>query len=399
LKDLFPAFYQDNGEPASFLDEAVFSFDTNALLGIYKFNKKARGEWLDGLAYLKSNNRLFIPYQVAYEYHRHVKSEMIKSGNVAPSSWRLPVKSLEEKLIELLADENNALHGDSKINELCEPFLKEVSKFSKDLNKALQDWQKIYHVDAKNCFDKIANLLKDHVGQKPSAKEVQEFCRLAQARFSQNIPPGYEDKNKLPPGNPYGDAIIWFQMIQFAKERQLPLVFVTYEKKEDWIRKKEDHDEPRIELRNEMLQEAGVHFDILNPKGFSKMIVGKLEISDPASIAESERVMHDELYNDPTLIMLAMAGTGVSVRELWCTHGFMERLKSYGHDALEALMQRRHILSDSIDNEEGMVVLRSAETRYLIRYCAIKFKLILTDIQKQATYNYLGEEWIDKPLS
>jgi hypothetical protein len=55
-------------------------------------------------------------------------------------------------------------------------------------------------------------------------------------RYSQELPPGFEDKD-----NPekkgikiYGDLILWFQIIDMAKEKKLPVILVTNETKKDW---------------------------------------------------------------------------------------------------------------------------------------------------------------------
>jgi hypothetical protein len=49
----------------------------------------------------------------------------------------------------------------------------------------------------------------------------------------------------------YGDLILWFQIIDYAKEKQCPIIFVTNDVKEDWWHQEKDgksKDTPRHEL-------------------------------------------------------------------------------------------------------------------------------------------------------
>jgi hypothetical protein len=53
-------------------------------------------------------------------------------------------------------------------------------------------------------------------------------------RYKRNVPPGYRDKSKRGDGDPYGDLIIWLEIIEYAKKNKKDIVFVTDDKKNDW---------------------------------------------------------------------------------------------------------------------------------------------------------------------
>jgi hypothetical protein len=59
----------------------------------------------------------------------------------------------------------------------------------------------------------------------------------------------------------YGDLVIWFQIIDFAKEMKRPIILVTSERKEDWWHKVNGQIAyPRSELIGEMREKADVPF-------------------------------------------------------------------------------------------------------------------------------------------
>ena len=49
-------------------EKAIFVFDTNVLLNLYRYSAKTRNSLLD--AFQSFRDRVWIPYQVAYEYMR-----------------------------------------------------------------------------------------------------------------------------------------------------------------------------------------------------------------------------------------------------------------------------------------------------------------------------------------
>ena len=60
-------------------------------------------------------------------------------------------------------------------------------------------------------------------------KRIKEKCKH---RFKNEIPPGYKDKKK--DGTECGDLILWYQILNMAKDKKLPIILVTDDKKEDW---------------------------------------------------------------------------------------------------------------------------------------------------------------------
>jgi hypothetical protein len=113
-------------------------------------------------------------------------------------------------------------------------------------------------------------------------------CTVIRDRYLQRIPPGYADKKKEENhGNPYGDAIAWFQMLEFAKDNCVKsLIFVTSDcNKEDWFY--HDFEDkpvgPRAELVAEMRDFAGCEFHLYRSDIFLQAATDHLN----ASISEA----------------------------------------------------------------------------------------------------------------
>src|SRR5690242_7419530 len=72
MRDQFEHFYPlgDNAV-ASAMRTGLVIPDTNVLFGLYRLQAKARGELFRSLENLGNSDRLWIPHQVGFEYHRN----------------------------------------------------------------------------------------------------------------------------------------------------------------------------------------------------------------------------------------------------------------------------------------------------------------------------------------
>lgn len=78
MKEEFFGFYDPTeGEVNRIWSEGTFVFDANTLLNLYRYSESTRTDFSVSLAALKE--RLFMPYQVGFEYHnnRHLVIEML----------------------------------------------------------------------------------------------------------------------------------------------------------------------------------------------------------------------------------------------------------------------------------------------------------------------------------
>ena len=100
-----------NDEKSEIWENCVFVFDTNVLLNLYRYSAKTRKSLLD--AFENYKNRVWIPYQVAYEFmkkrceviyetvnkYKQIKKEIDTFTNKAIELLRLTSK--DEEIVEL----------------------------------------------------------------------------------------------------------------------------------------------------------------------------------------------------------------------------------------------------------------------------------------------------------
>jgi hypothetical protein len=152
--------------------------------------------------------------------------------------------------------------------------------------------------------DTLDALLEDKLGLHYSHEKLNEVYKLGKERYQQEIPPGYGDKDKEGIKK-YGDLVLWFQIIDKAKEANKPIILITDDRKEDWWTKiRGKIIGPRPELTSEMLSEAGISFYLYqtqpfmeNAKKFLKMQVKQKAIDEVREIRERDEELERGMEN------------------------------------------------------------------------------------------------------
>ena len=110
MESLFKGYYQPTPEQFKELwEEGTFVFDTNVLLGLYRYKKDSRDEVLNVIK--KIEDRIWIPYQVGLEFHRNrltVLGEQNSSLSTIKNSIRESISSIEKKCKDLELDKRHS---------------------------------------------------------------------------------------------------------------------------------------------------------------------------------------------------------------------------------------------------------------------------------------------------
>ena len=263
MKDMFPGYYRPTEDEFRQLwNDAIFVFDANVLLDIYRFSPNTSKELVGIIE--KLGDRIWLPYQFAYEYHEHLMS----IHDDIPSefgAWKDELDMLSQKVQSHLRSFQNRTQFD--IDDLLDKVKSFFEELSDDLgNLSQKQVQKLIEDDLSNS---IASLFDGKVGQEYSEVVLENKYQLGKHRYARNLPPGYKDKTK---GEPqcYGDLIGWFQIIDYAKQKNLPIIMVSGDSRsDDWFYKvKGKIRGPRPELIKEMRDEAGVDFYLYQTSQF-----------------------------------------------------------------------------------------------------------------------------------
>lgn len=284
MKGLFPQY--DSSKKLDYKAiwrDAIFVFDTNVLLNLYRYQENTRDELLGVLSEL--SEKIWIPFHVALEFQRN-RMKVIAAQGKKFSEIRKAIEKFEVTVISDLGKLNLR-----KRHTLIDPdhFLSEFEKLTKDfLNKlsaAQKTQQKLTEPDALK--DKIESLFENRVGPPlPDQKTVDELFKNAEQRYKFKIPPGYMDSNKDEDSpdefvhnniiykRKFGDYLVWRQLLDFAKKsNNKTIVFVTDDAKEDWWQKYNLDGPKTVGPRPELIEEARISggidsFVMYNPEGF-----------------------------------------------------------------------------------------------------------------------------------
>ena len=88
---------------------------------------------------------------------------------------------------------------------------------------------------------KIVEDIHNSRGMVPfSQDQLYHICDEGEERYEKSIPPGFKDKKDKDGIRKYSDLIIWKEIINYAKENQLDIIFVTDDVKADWWEKESE---------------------------------------------------------------------------------------------------------------------------------------------------------------
>ena len=210
-----------NKEKQELWQKAVF--DTNVLLNLYRYSAKTRKSLL--AAFENFKDRVWIPYQVAYEYMRK-RCEVIYETVQRYEQFKKEMENFTNKAVVTL----RLTSGDEEVSELKRYLFKWLDS-NKDRNLL------VVNADEDEILDKILTIFDGRVGLQIDEKELNAIKEEGEKRYKQSIPPGFKDdkkkKNSEDDNNAYGDLIIWKQIIKYAKENGVGIVYVTHDQKED----------------------------------------------------------------------------------------------------------------------------------------------------------------------
>jgi hypothetical protein len=298
MKGLFPQYeYSDLRDYAEIWKTAVFVFDTNVLLNLYRYQKRTQEELLEALD--KLSNRIWIPHQVALEFQRNRLKVIAAQGRRFSE-----IRKVIEKAKSDLTNGVNSLQL-TKRHTLIDPdpliigFDKLTSDFLQELDKLQQSQQALSAPDP--IKNRVEEIFEGKVGPAFTCQDdIDKQNKVAEMRYKFKIPPGYMDKDKdknepdefshngLIYKKKYGDYILWGQLLAYSAE-QTPqkLIFITDDAKEDWWNQIELDGQKTIGPRAELIEEASRlgkldTFLMYKPEGFLKFAKEFLaaEVSD-----------------------------------------------------------------------------------------------------------------------
>ena len=225
MKSTFRGYIRPTNEELKALwNNAYFSFDANVLLNVYRLNKTASDAFITSLEHLK--DRIWLTNQAAGEFFKHYQKEIL-----AQLEAYEPLKHFLSNFPKALRAELPR-HSHIPIDDYVEKTQAFTSKLIEDLDRIHATHSS--PLDNDPLLTALLTLFDKKVGPPINEDGLLAYQKEAEKRYDKKIPPGFEDEKKKKDERKYGDAILWFQLLDFAKSKSTPIVFVTDDSKDDW---------------------------------------------------------------------------------------------------------------------------------------------------------------------
>lgn len=249
MRSKFPGYYRPTNEWfAELWATCSFVVDANVLLNLYRYSSETSEQLLSIFEGVR--DRIWIPHQAALEYHQN-RLEVISTETRAYRDTIRLCRSLRDNLA---SSRRHPFANDA----LVATVLTFLRKLEDDLDERQSRRNKLLSRDPLQ--ERVSELFTDRVGDPLSDQASAALLREGEERYQDKTPPGYKDIDK-DDRRKYGDLRVWFQIIDWARESQKNIVFITDDAKEDWWRIHEGNIiGPRPELLEEIAREAGVMF-------------------------------------------------------------------------------------------------------------------------------------------
>ncbi|HSH59634.1 MAG TPA: PIN-like domain-containing protein [Acidimicrobiales bacterium] len=233
----FEGFYRPPAaERAIAYKSGLLALDTSALLEPYRLSPTARSEFLQLLAAMRA--RLFVPHQVAVEFHRR------RIGSVADrteefESQRDQLKDLRDKAHGIVMQISRRAHGrDDQVKDVD-------SRISNAFDEALEFLRGVseeYDLDPDEMASRPPDpilaqlnlLVEGRVARPPPDAVLVADREEARRRIEAKQPPGFRDRSKDDGGG--GDYLWWAEVVRYAAmHRPAHVVLVSNDvAKGDW---------------------------------------------------------------------------------------------------------------------------------------------------------------------
>ena len=233
-------------------DRAIFVFDTNVLLELYRLTRKASDAMM--IAIDKVSDRIWLPNHVVNEFGKNRFKIIYENAEKYTDTGK--IRKAEKEFVEVCKSEIKDKEMVARLQEDIDLWIEKQSSTDNRITDPSND----------SILDKLLDLFSDKVGKGFSKKEIEDIKKEGESRYKTKVPPGYCDGSKKQE-NEYGDLIIWREIIRYSKENNTDIIFVTQDAKEDWwFKEKGKTIGPRYELREEFSDETNhiIHFYTLN---------------------------------------------------------------------------------------------------------------------------------------
>lgn len=191
---------------------------------------RARSEFFDWVSPLCDSERVFIPQWVASEYFNSFRGAIPKNYKPKIDAAIGQLSNSVERLVDDIlfsVDGTDSAHNIHSILDKLKESVADLDKVKGIVKKADKDDD--IHKRIVKCFSSavVQSDLSAYVLKANAEWNARKICKL---------PPAFQDGGK--DENPYGDLIIWYEILDFARSKGgsgVNFVFISNDVKKDWV--------------------------------------------------------------------------------------------------------------------------------------------------------------------
>lgn len=281
----------------SALQNGIVALDTNVLLNLYRYNEKTVDDLLRVAE--AASERLFVPHQVVREFWRNRQSVIAGLGSASRDAQAALAKNSTSTKDAITRWAKSVALPSEERGHLIE----KVDGFYEGLRERVGEEPVRVSAHAPTSEDgllaRLEELLENSVGPALPEEDWKKAVEEGERRVENLSPPGYMDVDKLEsdlPEGASGDYLVWHQLLLEGGGREVDLVLVTADTKEDWWNRADRGSiiGARHELVDEYLQTTGCRFFLLEPADLIKHSSALGVGTSIESVQDIERVRDEE---------------------------------------------------------------------------------------------------------
>ena len=234
MKKNFPGYYKlTDAELHKLWGECHFVLDANTLLNLFRYPKETSNVMLKLIESIKE--RIWIPHQVALEYHRHLEEVIYEQKK----EYETLEKDCMSQLQKLISKLKKLRHSNISTNSMVQS----LEQSSEIIQEELAN-QREKQPDLQEIKLRINNLVGEKIGLAFDQVELDKIFVEGSNRYANKVPPGYMDGKKnysyfhngVSYQAAYGDLIFWKQILRYSETSEVnSIILISDDRKEDWI--------------------------------------------------------------------------------------------------------------------------------------------------------------------
>ena len=215
--------------------DQIIVVDTNVLLNIYRYSPEFSEFASDCLKAITGN--VILPATVRIEYKRHNRacfSAMEKRFAEIGKETKKQIAAAKIKILNSCANLTRLQYPD--VEELKASFVENLDAVQKTLDDYFDDHASLELIQRSWEGRDYLEQLVDGMTTMPSLEqeEIYKWCEEGEKRYKGQIPPGFMDGKNKDGVRKYSDLIIWKEVLNYARNQEKDIIFVTDDVKDDW---------------------------------------------------------------------------------------------------------------------------------------------------------------------